>query len=58
MSEHKTTALQCVSGHCDFTRNKKIDALAKKAPVLSHKLQTGRYQTVLSEPESKGTSGG
>jgi len=41
MSEHKITALQCVSGHCDFTRNKKADALAKMPPFYHPNYRQG-----------------
>jgi ribonuclease HI len=58
MSEHKIRALQRVSGHSDITGNKKADALAKKAPFYHTNHNTGRFQTVLSKPQTKGTSGG
>jgi hypothetical protein len=41
MSEHKITALQCVSGHCDFKRNEKTYALAKKPPFYNTNYRQG-----------------
>jgi len=41
-----------------FYKKQESRCPSKKASVLSPKLHTGRYQTVLSKPESKGTSGG